>query len=204
MKDTANRSGGAVYDFDDILKIKSFCQQHHLKLHLDGARVFNALTENGIDPKVYGDPFDSISVCLSKGLGAPVGSVLLGDRDFIKRARRVRKYLGGAMRQAGIIAAGGLFALKNHVDRLADDHQKAKNLESFYRNEPWVDSVLDVETNIVVVVLKDPSKQAEIIQHYKDHGVLILGFGKGRLRLVTHLDISNKDIETVKSIKFID
>jgi threonine aldolase len=201
LEDTANRGGGVVYDFNNILKIKSFCDQHDLKLHLDGARVFNALTVNGINPKTYGAPFDSISICLSKGLGAPIGSVLVGSKEFIKKARRVRKYLGGGMRQAGIIAAGGLFALKNNVTRLAEDHQKAKDLEVFFNNENWVESVLGVETNIVVIVIKDHTKQASIISQYKDNGVLLMGFGKGRLRLVTHLDISDNDIDKVKSIK---
>ena len=200
LEDTANRGGGAVYNFEDILKIKAFCDKNQLKLHLDGARVFNALTVNGIEPKIYGAAFDSISICLSKGLGAPVGSVLLGSKEFIKKARRVRKYFGGGMRQAGIIAAGGLFALKNNVSRLVDDHTRAKALESFYANESWVDSVLGVETNIVVVILKDASKQAEIIEQYKNNGILLMAFGKGRLRLVTHINISDMDIDKVKSI----
>ncbi|MFK8046314.1 MAG: low specificity L-threonine aldolase [Crocinitomicaceae bacterium] len=201
LEDTANRGGGAIYDFNDILKIKSFCIQNNLKLHLDGARVFNALEANGLNAQEYGKPFDSISICLSKGLGAPVGSVLVGSADFIKKARRVRKYLGGGMRQAGIIAAGGLFALKNNLQRLAEDHQKAKNLEVFFNSQSWVDSVLGVETNIVVIMLKDANKQDEIISKYKSKGVLLMAFGKGRLRLVTHLDISDSDIDTVKSIK---
>ncbi|MDX1350557.1 MAG: GntG family PLP-dependent aldolase [Putridiphycobacter sp.] len=203
LEDTANRGGGAVYNFDDILKIRTFCHQNNLNLHLDGARVFNALTENGVTPSAYGAPFDSISICLSKGLGAPVGSVLVGNKEFIKKARRVRKYLGGGMRQAGIIAAGGLYALKNNISRLADDHARAKTLESFFANENWVDSVLGVETNIVVVILKNPQKQADIIEQYKKKGVLLMAFGKGRLRLVTHLDISEKDIEKVKKVRII-
>jgi threonine aldolase len=203
LEDTANRGGGAVYDFNDILKIRSFCDQNNLNLHLDGARVFNALTANGIDPAKYGTPYDSISICLSKGLGAPVGSVLVGNKEFIKKARRVRKYLGGGMRQAGIIAAGGLYALKNNISRLADDHARAKILEAFFANENWVDSVLGVETNIVVVILKNPEKQADIIAQYKKEGVLLMAFGKGRLRLVTHLDISDSDIEKVKKVRII-
>lgn len=203
LEDTANRGGGAVYDFNDILKIRSFCDHHNLNLHLDGARVFNALEENGINPKTYGQPFNSISICLSKGLGAPVGSVLLGSAEFIKKARRVRKYLGGGMRQAGIIAAGGLYALKNNVVRLKDDHKRAKDLEAFYQTQPWVASVLGVETNIVVVILKDASKQADIIEAYKKEGILLMGFGKGRLRLVTHLDITDSDIEKVKAVEIL-
>ncbi|MFK8038812.1 MAG: low specificity L-threonine aldolase [Crocinitomicaceae bacterium] len=201
LEDTANRGGGAVYDFNDILKIKEFCTRNKLKLHLDGARVFNALTENNIDIKSYAKPFDSISVCLSKGLGAPVGSILLGSKAFITKSRRVRKYLGGGMRQAGIIAAGGLFALKHNVNRLTDDHKRAKDLESFFNNESWVKTVISVETNIVVIVLQNFDKQAEIIHQYKENDVLLMAFGKGRLRLVTHLHITDSDIEKVKSIK---
>ena len=195
IEDTANRGGGAVYNFKDILKIKTFCDKNDLKLHLDGARVFNALAVNGIQPINYGKPFDSISICLSKGLGAPVGSVLLGSSDFIKKARRIRKYLGGGMRQAGIIAAGGLFALKHQVERLKTDHQNAKVLETFYNKQVWVDSVLNVETNIVVLILKDAEKQNAIIEQYKKANIFVSPFGKGRIRLVTHLDISSVDIE---------
>lgn len=201
LEDTANRGGGAVYDFNDILKIKTFCESNQLNLHLDGARVFNALVENGIDTKTYGAPFNSISVCLSKGLGAPVGSVLLGNKDFIAKSRRVRKYLGGGMRQAGIIAAGGLYALKNNVGRLSEDHARAKNLESFYKNESWIKDVIGVDTNIVVIILKNELEQTNIIQQYKNNGILLMPFGKGRLRLVTHLQITDTDIQKVKSIK---
>ncbi len=204
LEDTANRGGGAVYDFNDILKIKTFCEQNNLKLHLDGARVFNALAVNQLDPKTYGKPFDSISICLSKGLGAPVGSVLLGTKDFIKQARRVRKYLGGGMRQAGIIAAGGLFALKNNVDRLKEDHHHASMLEKHFNQVAWVAEVLPVTTNIVVLVLKDSAKQKHYIEAFKNENILVTAFGKGRIRFVTHLDISFADIEKVCKVKFID
>ncbi len=151
LEDTANRGGGAIYDFTEIQKIKKFCVANNLPLHLDGARLMNALVETKIDPKVYGAEFDSISLCLSKGLGAPVGSVLIGTKDFIKKARRVRKVFGGGMRQAGIIAAGGLYALKNNVDRLLIDHQHARQLEQTLNQLIWVNEVISVETNIVVV-----------------------------------------------------
>ncbi|MFD1550584.1 low-specificity L-threonine aldolase [Putridiphycobacter roseus] len=201
LEDTANRGGGAVYDFNDILKIKDFCTQNNLKLHLDGARVFNALAVNQCDPKVYGKPFDSISICLSKGLGAPVGSVLLGSKDFIHKARRVRKYLGGGMRQAGIIAAGGLYALKNNVHRLIEDHQHASLLEKHFKTVTWVAEVLPVTTNIVVLVLKDATKQNHYIAALKAEGILVTAFGKGRIRFVTHLNISSDDIQKVCQLK---
>ena len=195
LEDTANRGGGAIYDFTEIQKIKKFCVANNLPLHLDGARLMNALVETKIDPKVYAAEFDSISLCLSKGLGAPVGSVLIGTKDFIKKARRVRKVFGGGMRQAGIIAAGGLYALKNNVDRLLIDHQHARQLEQTLNQLIWVKEVISVETNIVVVILNNPSKRDEIISKLAEQGVRIMAFGEGMLRLVTHLDVSSNEID---------
>lgn len=195
LEDTANRGGGAIYDFTEIQKIKKFCVANNLPLHLDGARLMNALVETKIDPKVYAAEFDSISLCLSKGLGAPVGSVLIGTKDFIKKARRVRKVFGGGMRQAGIIAAGGLYALKNNVDRLLIDHQHARQLEQTLNQLIWVNEVISVETNIVVVILNDPSKRDEIISKLAEQGVRVMAFGEGMLRLVTHLDVSSNEID---------
>lgn len=195
LEDTANRGGGSIYDFEEIKKIRQFCIANKLPLHLDGARVMNALVETGIDPKIYAAEFDSISICLSKGLGAPVGSVLVGSAEFIKKARRVRKVYGGGMRQAGIIAAGGLYALKFNVDRLKIDHQRAKELESVLNELSWVKEVVPVETNIVVAILNDASKRDRIIQQLKSEGILIMAFGEGMLRMVTHLDNSDADID---------
>ena len=195
LEDTANRGGGAIYDFEEIKKIKAFCVANNLPLHLDGARVMNALVETGIDPKEYAAQFDSISICLSKGLGAPVGSVLVGTKEFIKQARRVRKVLGGGMRQAGIIAAGGLYALKNNVDRLKIDHEHARKLEATLNQLDWVESVLPVQTNIVVTILKDPNQREAIIERLAERNVRIMPFGPGMLRMVTHLDISSGQIE---------
>ncbi|MEN9999191.1 MAG: hypothetical protein RI922_2181 [Bacteroidota bacterium] len=195
LEDTANRGGGAIYDFEEIKKIKAFCVANNLPLHLDGARVMNALVETGIDPKEYAAQFDSISICLSKGLGAPVGSVLVGTKEFIKQARRVRKVLGGGMRQAGIIAAGGLYALKNNVDRLKIDHEHARKLEATLNQLDWVESVLPVQTNIVVTILKDPNQREAIIERLAERNVRIMPFGPGMLRMVTHLDIRSEQIE---------
>ena len=195
LEDTANRGGGAIYDFEEIKKIKAFCVANNLPLHLDGARVMNALVETRIDPKEYAAQFDSISICLSKGLGAPVGSVLVGTKEFIKQARRVRKVLGGGMRQAGIIAAGGLYALKNNVDRLKIDHEHARKLEATLNQLDWVESVLPVQTNIVVTILKDPNQREAIIERLAERNVRIMPFGPGMLRMVTHLDISSGQIE---------
>jgi len=195
LEDTANRGGGAIYDFEEIKKIKAFCVANKLPLHLDGARLMNALVETGIDPKVYAAQFDSISLCLSKGLGAPVGSVLVGTKAFIKQARRVRKVFGGGMRQAGIIAAGGLYALKNNVERLKIDHDHARKLESTLNELDWVESVLPVQTNIVVAILNDPAQRDTIIERLAERNIRIMAFGPGMLRLVTHLDVTSEQIE---------
>ncbi len=195
LEDTANRGGGAIYDFEEIKKIKAFCVANKLPLHLDGARLMNALVETGIDPKVYAAQFDSISLCLSKGLGAPVGSVLVGTKAFIKQARRVRKVFGGGMRQAGIIAAGGLYALKNNVERLKIDHDHARKLESTLNELDWVESVLPVQTNIVVAILNDPAQRDTIIERLGERNIRIMAFGPGMLRLVTHLDVTSEQIE---------
>lgn len=206
LEDTANRGGGAIYNFEEIQKIKRFCVENNFPLHLDGARLMNALVETKIDPKVYAAEFDSISLCLSKGLGAPVGSVLVGTKDFIKKARRVRKVFGGGMRQAGIIAAGGLYALKNNVDRLLIDHQHAKQLEASLNELAWVREVVPVETNIVVAIIHDATKRDEIIMKLAEQGIRIMAFGEGMLRLVTHLDVSSSEIdqtcEILRKLKF--
>jgi threonine aldolase len=200
LEDTANRGGGAIYDFEEIKKIKAFCVANQLPLHLDGARLMNALVETGIDPKVYAAQFDSISLCLSKGLGAPVGSVLVGTKDFIKQARRVRKVFGGGMRQAGIIAAGGLYALKYNVERLKIDHDHARKLESTLNELEWVESVLPVQTNIVVAILKDANQREAIIERLAERNVRIMAFGPGMLRMVTHLDVTSEQIEETCTI----
>jgi len=153
-----------------------------------------------VDPKKYAQRFTSISLCLSKGLGAPIGSVLIGDADFIKKARRVRKVLGGGMRQAGIIAAGGLYAFKNNVARLAQDHFHATLLGESFKLLPWVESVYPIHTNIVVVCLKKPNQKEKIIQLLKENGIVVSSFGEGMIRLVTHLDISKEEIDTAISI----
>jgi threonine aldolase len=200
LEDTANRGGGAIYDFEEIKKIKRFCIENNFPLHLDGARLMNALVETNIDPKIYAAEFDSISLCLSKGLGAPVGSVLVGSKEFIKKSRRVRKVFGGGMRQAGIIAAGGLYALKNNVNRLREDHAHARQLEQELIGLEWVDSVIPVQTNIVVVLLREASKRDVIITLLAEHGIRIMAFGEGMLRMVTHLDISSEQIDETCSI----
>lgn len=198
LEDTANRGGGAIYDIEEIKKISSFCKENNFPLHLDGARLMNALVETKINPKEYASNFDSISLCLSKGLGAPVGSLLIGSSSFIKKSRRVRKVFGGGMRQAGIIAAGGLYAMKYNVNRLKEDHDHAKLLEATLLELKWVKSILPVQTNIVVIELEFPEKRDEIITELLKDGIRIMAFGPGMLRMVTHLDISPDDIKKVQ------
>lgn len=205
LEDTSNRGGGAIYDRTDLQRIADFAATNNLPLHLDGARLMNALVVTEEDPKVYAKRFDSISLCLSKGLGAPIGSVLIGSKDFIKKARRVRKVMGGGMRQAGIIAAGGLYALKNNVDRLKVDHAHATALESVLVECSWVDQVVPVETNIVVAILKDVEKRDVIIRKLAEHDIHIMAFGPGMLRFVTHLDIDAGMIDqTIQVLRKLD
>jgi threonine aldolase len=204
VEDTANRGGGAVYDIEALNEIQAFCSKHQLPLHLDGARVFNALAVNGLAPQTYGKMFDSISICLSKGLGAPVGSVLIGSQAFIDKSRRIRKVLGGGMRQAGILAAAGIYALDHHIERIADDHRRAKVLGEVLMLQSWVKEVLPVETNIVVAVLVHENQRDEIQAKLFQRGVSCIAFGPGMLRFVTHLNIDDealeKGISAVKSI----
>ncbi len=199
LEDTANRGGGTFYNFDDILNIKAFAKKNNLKLHLDGARVFNALTENGIDIKTYAKPFDSISVCLSKGLGAPVGSLLLGSSEMMYHARRTRKVFGGGMRQSGILAAAGIYALKQNVDRLKDDHKAAKQIALIFNAQPWVKEVSPVQTNIVMVHCHDNIDAQQVCDKLKTLDVLAMSLGKGSIRLVTHLGITQENIEQLKT-----
>lgn len=204
LEDTSNRGGGAIYDFEEIKRIRKVCLQHQLPLHLDGARLMNAMVENGIDLKTYAAQFDSISLCLSKGLGAPVGSVLVGSKAFIHKSRRVRKVFGGGMRQAGIIAAGGLYALKNNVDRLKTDHAHARQLEKALNDLDWIQEVVPVDTNIVVGILKEADKLDALVANLEDQGIRTMPFGRGMIRMVTHLDISSADIDkTIQVLKTV-
>ncbi|MFT6845619.1 MAG: threonine aldolase [Flavobacteriales bacterium] len=197
LENTMNRGGGVCYDMAEMEAIKKVCQEHNLPLHLDGARVFNAIVKNGESPKEYGQVFDSISICLSKGLGAPVGSVLLGTNAFMKQAKRVRKVFGGGMRQAGMIAKAGWFALNHHVDRLQEDHDHALQIEALLKTCAWVNLVEPVATNIIVFEVDNPS---EILAKLKEKGVLAIGFGGNKLRMVTHLNISPSDVDQLAGI----
>jgi threonine aldolase len=194
LENTMNKGGGSIYTLDEIKPIKALCEQHGLKLHLDGARIFNALSVTGESPIAWGAMFDTISVCLSKGLGCPVGSVLLGTKTDIKRARKIRKSFGGGMRQAGFLAAAGIYALDHQIKRLTDDHVRAKKLGEMLEKVSWVSEVFPVVTNIVIARLKDITP-AEMIQKLDAAGIKAVRFGKDQIRFVTHLDFGDEGLE---------
>lgn len=197
IENTCNKGGGSIWDFEEIVKISEVSKKYDLKLHLDGARLFNALAETNQSFSDYGAIFNSISICLSKGLGAPIGSLLLGDKDFIYQAKRVRKVFGGAMRQAGYIAAAGIYSLENNLERLSDDHANAKQLESIIIELPYVERVFPVETNIVIFDLKSDIKMTAFLKYLEKNNVLTINSAPNTIRFVTHLDISEKDIKHV-------
>lgn len=195
LENTVNRGGGSYYTLEQIEPIYHLCKLKNLKLHLDGARIFNALTETKDDPKKYGHLFDGISVCLSKGLGAPVGSVFLGSKETIAMARRVRKVLGGGMRQAGFLAAAGIYALDHHVQRLTLDHLHAKILELALLKISYVKHIVPVKTNIVIFELDEKHSVDSFVSKANHLGIKCSSFGKHMVRFVTHLDVSAEMID---------
>lgn len=188
IENTTNKGGGACYDIATLAAIKEVCIKHNLAYHLDGARLWNALVAKKQHPKQFGQLFDTISVCLSKGLGAPIGSVLIGDKKTIDRGLRIRKILGGGMRQVGYLAAAGLYALQHNVGRLENDHKRAKEIGAVLQNCSWVDSVAPVETNILIFSIKPEYNEMQLIDKLKQKNIHISSLGKGKLRIVTHLD----------------
>lgn len=200
LENTVNRGGGSFYTLEDIAPIYHLCKLKGLKLHLDGARIFNALTASGDSPKDYGAYFDGISVCLSKGLGAPVGSVLLGNKATIQYARRVRKVLGGGMRQAGFLAAAGIYALDHHIERLNDDHHHAQLIAEALSTLPFVKQILPVDTNIIIFELHPQKDADQFVAQLQHKGILCGTFGKQMIRFVTHLDITESKVAQTISI----
>lgn len=188
IENTTNKGGGACYDIAELQKIKQVCVDNNLKYHLDGARLWNALVAKKQHPKQYGVLFDTISVCFSKGLGAPIGSVLVSDAETMHKALRIRKIFGGNMRQSGYLAAAGIYALQNNINRLEDDHRRAKELGQLLQQLPWVANVSPTETNIVIFEVKKPLTEKQVIDTLKAKGILISSMGQGKLRMVTHLD----------------
>jgi len=205
LENTTNKGGGACYELQEIKAIKEVCTSHGLAFHLDGARLWNALVAKNHDPKEYGAQFDTISVCFSKGLGAPIGSALLGSKAFIDKALRIRKILGGGMRQVGYLASAASFAMDHHFERLAIDHRKAKELSTALSAIKWVKSVEPTETNIVIFNIDTENSTAEdIIQKFKAQHIDLIAMDSSKLRFVTHLDYSDQDhdhvLQTLKNM----
>lgn len=199
LENTMNKGGGSIYDLEEIRSIRQVCTLNDLKLHLDGARLFNALAETGEDPQEYGKLFDTVSICFSKGLGAPVGSVLLANAQLIRKARRVRKVMGGGMRQAGYLAAACIYALDHHVERLKEDHARAKTIGTQLEKCRFVANVLPVATNIVIAELHDITP-ALLLDKLAAKDVLAVAFGPRSVRIVTHLDFGDDQLERVLRI----
>ena len=205
VENTTNKGGGACYDFEEFKRIRKVCDENNLKFHMDGARIWNALVHKKENPNEYGKVFDTISVCLSKGLGAPIGSLLISDKATIKRALRIRKILGGGMRQVGYLAAAGIYALQNNVNRLVDDHKRAKELAEVLEKLQWVEKVEPVETNILIFSLKKGFDEKLLIEKLKQKSIYISLMGPGKLRIVTHLDykavMHSYVIDTLQKLK---
>lgn len=200
LENTANRGGGSCYEIETLREIRAVCDKNNLKLHLDGARLFNALVSKEQTAKQYGELFDTISICLSKSLGCPVGSVLLGEKEFIKKARRIRKVLGGGMRQAGYLAAAGIYALRHNIDRLKDDHKHTRLIAEALSTKDFVGEILPVETNIVIFEVKNAFTSVSFVARLKEENILAYAISPTQVRIVTHLDISPEMVEKTISV----
>jgi threonine aldolase len=199
LENTANRGGGSCYDFEEIKKIKKICNENNLILHLDGARLFNALIAKNETAEQYGKEFHTISVCLNKGLGCPIGSILIGDKDLIKKARRIRKVFGGGMRQAGFMAASGLYALQHHIKRLELDHIHALQIATALKQKSFVGTILPVETNIIIFEVQESYTARLLAEKFKYNKILCIAISPTQVRMVTHLDINEQMIKEVIS-----
>ena len=198
LENTMNKGGGAYYDINEIKAIRQLCWDRKIPLHLDGARLFNALVETGETPEQYGQLFDSISICLSKGLGCPVGSLLLGSKQTIAKARRFRKVMGGGWRQAGFLAAAGIYALDNHINRLEEDHLRARAIGGMFNKKSEVEEIFQVDTNIVIVRLNEKISEKDYVQKLAEKGILAVSFGKNLVRFVTHLDFTDDHLQEME------
>ncbi len=202
IENTTNKGGGACWDFDELKKIHKVAKSNELGYHLDGARLFNALVAKNETPRQYGELFDTISICLSKGLGAPVGSILIGSKRDMEKALRVRKLFGGGMRQTGYLAAAGLYALENNVDRLDEDHKRAKTIGGVLNTCSYVKKIETIETNIVIFYVEDGIDTNDFIAKMESKGVLMISMGEGKLRIVTHLDFTDDMLDKlIKELK---
>ena len=204
LENTTNKGGGHCWDISKFDTIKKICKDNKLGLHMDGARVWNSIIARNDNPRLYGKFFDTMSVCLSKGLGCPIGSVLVGSEYFLKRALRIRKILGGAMRQVGYMAAAGIYALENNINRLSDDHIRAKELSELFLKKDFVNEVNDVETNIIIINLKNHSDKVKLIEYFSKRNVLFdwHSMGPKKIRIVTHLNYDKKNHKTL--LKIVD
>jgi len=200
IENTHNKGGGSCYSLANIKEIGRFCQEHNMNYHLDGARIFNALMAHDMDVEDLHGLFDTISICLSKGLGAPVGSLVLGPKEKIRKGKRVRKAMGGGMRQAGYLAAAGIYALDHHIERLKEDQKRAQEIGEAFGQKSFVNEVLPVETNIVIVRLEEDRPLEGFLAELKEKGILAVPFGHQTLRMVTHLDITDQMVEDVTKV----
>ncbi len=198
LENTANRGGGACYDFGQIEKIRAACLENQLKLHLDGARLCNAAVATNTPVEKFGSLFDTLSICLSKGLGAPVGSLLLGDEKMIYEARRMRKVLGGGMRQAGFLAAAGLYGLKNNINRMVDDHQLVNEIAKMLKSFDYVESIIEPETNILIFELNKTVNPVSFLNHLASNNIKAINFGGQAIRFVSHLDVCMDDLNRIE------
>ena len=199
LENTMNKGGGCYYTLPEIAAIRQLCNEHNLPLHLDGARLFNALIETGESTEAHGQLFDSISICLSKGLGCPVGSLLLGKQEFIAQARRYRKLMGGGWRQAGFLAAAGIFALDHHVNRLKLDHARARKIGAMLTNRPEVEEIYPIDTNIVIFRLPETILAIDYVAQLAQKGIGAVTFGKHLVRFVTHLDFTDEHLAELET-----
>ncbi|WP_053404040.1 low specificity L-threonine aldolase [Persicobacter sp. CCB-QB2] len=205
LENTCNKGGGAYYHLEEIKKIRSVCKQHELPLHLDGARLFNALVETGESPLAYGEQFDTISICLSKGLGAPIGSVLLGTKEHMAKALRIRKVLGGAMRQSGYLAAAAIYALDHHIAKLKEDHKRTRILAEALAPLPFVDRVIAPSTNILIFDIRQDLDAMAFLNVLAEKDIYAVPFGGQSIRFVTHYDFTDQHLEeTISRLKKID
>ena len=202
LENTTNKGGGYCWDVNEFEKIKKVCVENNLSLHMDGARVWNSIIAMDNNPKLYGNFFDTISVCLSKGLGCPIGSVLAGKKTVIEKALRIRKIFGGGMRQAGYLAAAGLYALENNIKRLNHDHIRAKEIAKKFSSKYFVSQINDVETNIIIIELNKPEEKQKIIKYFTDQNIIFDWYSMGdkKIRIVTHLDYSDDDHKSLLQI----
>ncbi|MFY0626854.1 MAG: aminotransferase class I/II-fold pyridoxal phosphate-dependent enzyme [Reichenbachiella sp.] len=198
IENTVNRGGGCVYSLESIKEIAKVAKEEKLKMHLDGARIFNAMVKSGDEAEDIGACFDTLSVCFSKGLGAPIGSAIVGSKEAILKAKRIRKAFGGGMRQAGYLAAACLYALDKNIERLKVDHRRADELANIFEDKPYIDNILAAGTNIVILSLTKDVSVEDMLLDWKSRGVLALPFGKQEIRLVTHMDFTDDMLQKIK------